>query len=179
MTIVNQLKQLHQNYIEQVQARTNKLPLMEHDPQWPSPCENGAVDEQGFIQYQAVARQPSANLNDLAKALEVEFPDALSQFYGSFFSGPIRGQLDDHHIELLQVWNEADYDQLQQNITGHVLMKRKLKQPETLFIGLTEQDDLLVTVQVNTGEVCLEYVGKKPHHVLAPNIESFLKALEV
>lgn len=179
MTIAKQLKQLHQNYTEQVHARTNKLPLIEHDPQWPSPCENGAVDEQGFIQYQAVARQPSANLNDLAKALEVEFPDSLNQFYGSFFSGPIQGQFDDHHIELLQVWNEADYDQLQQNITGHVLMKRKLKQADTVFIGLTEQDDLLITVLLETGQVCLEYVGKKPHHVLAESLEAFLASLKV
>lgn len=179
MSIANQLKQLHQHYAEQVQARTNKLPLIDHDPQWPSPCEQGTVNEQGFIQYQAIARQPSANLNDLAKALEVEFPDALSQFYGCFFSGPIHVQLDDHHIELLQVWNEDDYDLLQQNITGHVLMKRKLKQAETVFIGLTEQDDLLITVLLETGQVCLEYVGKKPHHVLAENIEEFLNALKV
>jgi len=27
--------------------------------------------------------------------------------------------------------------------------------------------------------VCLEYVGKKTHHVLAANIEEFLQALEV
>ncbi len=179
MTIAKQLKQLHQSYAEKVQARTNKLPLIEHDPQWPSPCENGVVDEHGFIQYQAVARQPSANLNSLAKALEVEFPDALSEFYGSFFSGPIKSQLDDHHIELLQVWNEDDYDLLQQNITGHVLMKRKLKQADTVFIGLTEQDDLLITVLLETGQVCLEYVGKKPHYVLAESLEAFLGSLSV
>ncbi|MGO2073853.1 MAG: SecY-interacting protein [Pseudoalteromonas sp.] len=179
MSIVSQLKQLHQHYAEQVKARTNKLPLIEHDPEWPSPCEHGAVNEQGLIQYQAIVRQPSANLNDLANALEVVFPDALSQFYGSFFSGPIKVQLDDHHIELLQAWNEADYDLLQQNITGHILMKRKLKQAETVFIGLTEQDDLLITILLETGQVCLEYVGKKPHHVLAEDIDEFLQKLKI
>ena len=52
-------------------------------------------------------------------------------------------------MELLQAWNEDDFDLLQQNITGHVLMKRKLKQAsQRVFIGLTDQDDLLVTVLV-------------------------------
>ena len=122
---------------------------------------------------------PAGSLSDLASALELSFPAGVDEFYGHMYGGSILARIDGHRVELLQAWNKDDFELLQQNITGHVLMKRKLKQPETLFIGLTEQDDLLVTVQVNTGEVCLEYVGKKPHHVLAPNIESFLKALEV
>jgi len=34
-------------------------------------------------------------------------------------------------------------------------------------------------VLLHSGELCLEYVGKKTHHVLAANIEEFLQALEV
>ena len=58
-------------------------------------------------------------------------------------------------------------------------MKRKLKQAPSVFIGLTDQDDLLVTVLVETGEVCLEYVGKKPHYVLAKNLSEFIASLAV
>jgi SecY interacting protein Syd len=179
MSVALLLKQLHQQFSENTLKNTAKYPIIAHDEQWPSPCEVGEVDEQGYIQWQGVRQQPAGSLNDLASALALTFPKELSEFYGHMFGGSILATIEGQQVELLQAWNSDDFDMLQQNITGHVLMKRKLKQPETVFIGLTSQEDLLVSVLIHTGEVCLEYVGKKTHHVLAPNIESFLKALEV
>ncbi|BDF94736.1 SecY-interacting protein [Pseudoalteromonas haloplanktis] len=179
MSIVTQLQQLHQRFASKQQDQTGKLPQIEHDSDWPSPCEVGNPDEQGLIQWQAVARTPNGTLTDLANALEVEFPQALQQYYGAFFGGCITASIDGHDVELLQAWSDEDFDLLQQNITGHVLMKRKLKQPPTVFIGLTDQEDLLVSVLLDTGEVCLEYVGKKPHHVLSTDLGSFISALTV
>ncbi len=179
MSVALLLEQLHHQFSENTLKNTAKYPLIAHDEQWPSPCELGEVDEQGNIQWQGVRQQPAGSLNNLAKALELEFPTALSELYGHMYGGSVLAIIDGHQIELLQAWNSDDFDMLQQNITGHVLMKRKLKQPETVFIGLTDKEDLLVSVLIHTGEVCLEHVGKKTHHVLAPNIESFLKALKV
>lgn len=179
MSIVTQLEQLHKNFAQHKLNLTNLLPQIQHDSDWPSPCEVAEPLADGFIQWQAVRREPCGSLNDLAKALEVEFADSLNQFYGAFFAGPIMAKIDQHEIELLQAWSEDDFDLLQQNITGHVLMKRKLKQPPSVFIGLTQQEDLLVSVLLESGEVCLEYVGKKPHHVLATNLEEFIQALKV
>ena len=179
MSVAMQLAQLHQRFSEKTIKNTQKQPLIAHDEQWPSPCEIGTADENGMIQWQAVVREPVGSLINLANALELEFPDELSQFYGHMFAGSILASVDGHQVELLQAWNEDDFDLLQQNITGHVLMKRKLKQAPSVFIGLTDQDDLLVTVLVETGEVCLEYVGKKPHHVLAKNLSEFIASLAV
>ncbi|WP_076924409.1 SecY-interacting protein [Pseudoalteromonas sp. EB27] len=179
MSVALLIEQLHQKFSENTLKNTAKYPLITHDDQWPSPCEVGEVDEQGNIQWQGARQQPAGSLNDLASALELEFPKELSELYGHMYGGSISASIDGHQVELLQAWNEEDFNLLQQNITGHVLMKRKLKQPETVFIGLTDQDDLLVSVLVHTGEVCLEHVGKNTHHVLAPNINAFLKALEV
>ena len=53
-------------------------------------------------------------------------------------------------------------------------MKQKLKQTPTLFFGLTDQEDLNLVVNNDTGEVCLEYVGKGPHEVLAKDLVAFL-----
>ncbi|MBH0055618.1 SecY-interacting protein [Pseudoalteromonas sp. SWXJZ94C] len=177
MSVALHLAQLHKQFSEKSLKNTSKYPLMMHDEQWASPCELGEVDEQGFIQWQGTLQQPARSLNDLANALDLSFPADLSTFYGHMYGGSILATIDGHQVELLQAWNEEDFDLLQQNITGHVLMKRKLKQPETVFIGLTDQDDLLVSVLIQTGEVCLEHVGKKTHHVLAANIEEFMKAL--
>ena len=179
MSVAMQLAQLHQRFSEKTIKNTQKQPLIAHDEQWPSPCEIGTADEHDMIQWQAIVRESAGSLADLANALELEFPDELSQFYGHMFAGSILASVDGHQVELLQAWNEDDFDLLQQNITGHVLMKRKLKQAPSVFIGLTDQDDLLVTVLVETGEVCLEYVGKKPHHVLAKNLSEFIALLAV
>ncbi|WMS89746.1 SecY-interacting protein [Pseudoalteromonas sp. HL-AS1] len=179
MSVALLIEQLHQKFSEKTLKNTAKYPLIAHDEQWPSPSEVGEVDEQGNIQWQGAHQQPAGSLSDLANALELEFPKELSELYGHMYGGSILAVIDGHQVELLQAWNSDDFDMLQQNITGHVLMKRKLKQPETVFIGLTDQDDLLVSVLLHSGEVCLEHVGKNTHHVLAPNINAFLKALEV
>jgi SecY interacting protein Syd len=179
MSVALQLAQLHEKFSEKTLKITSKYPIIAHDEQWPSPCELGVVDDQGNSQWQGTLQQPSGKLDDLAGALELTFPAGLNELYGHMYGGSILACINGHQVELLQAWNEDDFDLLQQNITGHVLMKRKLKQPETVFIGLTDQDNLLVSVLVETGEVCLEFVGKKTHYVLAPNIASFLNALEV
>ncbi|MDK2594790.1 SecY-interacting protein [Pseudoalteromonas obscura] len=176
-SLTTMMETLHQQYATTTKQQLGHLPQISHDPDYPSACEVGEADTSGNIQWQAVTRQPQQGLEDLAQALEVEFPAALHAYYGAVFAGNIRAQFDGNYIELLQVWNEEDFVNLQQNITGHVLMKRRLKQDDTVFIGLTDRDDLLISVKLNSGEVCLEYVGKPTHHVLAENIESFLAAL--
>ncbi|WP_152085374.1 SecY-interacting protein [Pseudoalteromonas sp. A25] len=175
MALKQILSQLHDNYAAAYQRLHQTLPCMYYDPQWPSPCEVGEPLDEEQIQWRAVAQPAENDLQALAKALECEIPTALDTYYSAFYAGNIVANVEGHQIELLQAWNQEDYIRLQQNITGHVLMKRKLKQKDTVFIGLTEQDDLLLSVMLSTGEVCLEYVGKPPHHVLAPDLETFLQ----
>ncbi|KZN65353.1 SecY-interacting protein [Pseudoalteromonas luteoviolacea] len=176
-SFTNLMETLHKQYASAIEQNQGHRPLIQHDVDYPSPCEIGQPDAQGQIQWQAISRTPAENLDGLANALETEFPAALHAFYGAMFGGNIIAQFDGNEVELLQVWNEEDFVNLQQNITGHVLMKRRLKQDDTIFIGLTEKEDLLITVKLKTGEVCLEYVGKPPHHVLAANLEGFIESL--
>lgn len=168
------METIHQQYAAATEHQYGHRPMIQHDPNYPSRCEIGDADNAGNIQWQAVVRTPQQGLEDLAKALEVTFPPALHAYYGAVYAGNIQAKFDGNDIELLQVWNDDDFVNLQQNITGHVLMKRRLKQDDTVFIGLTDRDDLLISVKLNSGEVCLEYVGKPTHHVLAKDIESFL-----
>jgi SecY interacting protein Syd len=63
-------------------------------------------------------------------------------------------------------------------LVGHILMKRRLKQPETLFIALTDEDDFILTVDNASGEVVLEQVGLLPKEVVAPNLEVFIQSLQ-
>jgi SecY interacting protein Syd len=78
---------------------------------------------------------------------------------------------------LLQPWNQGDFERLQQNLVGHILMKRRLKQPETFFIALTDEDDFILTVDNASGEVMLEQVGLLPKELVAPNLATFITSI--
>ncbi|AZZ99162.1 SecY-interacting protein [Pseudoalteromonas sp. R3] len=177
MSVSTLILELHDKFANSVQQSQGHWPLIQHDAQWPSPCETGEPRGDGLIAWQAVPRTPCGDFNALASALETQFSSELNEFYGTAYAGNILVVLDGEEVELLQAWNEEDFERLQQNITGHVLMKRRLKQEDTVFIGLTAQEDVLITVQLSTGEVCLERVGKAPHKVLAPNLTVFLNQL--
>ena len=84
-----------------------------------------------------------------------------------------RGDLD-----ILQAWNEDDFERLQKNLISHVLMKRRLKQAETLFFATTDQEDFIISVDVGSGNIMLEQVGKVATEVLAPDLASFMKTLK-
>ena len=96
------------------------------------------------------------------RALETALTD-LSQhvkdYYGRWFAGDLNvivTHQQQHGLSLLQTQGPEDAERLLQNITGHILMKRKLKQPETVFIGLAhEADDLLVSIDNQSGVVGL------------------------
>jgi hypothetical protein len=47
MSVALQLAQLHEKFSEKTLKTTSQYPLIVHDEQWPSPCELGAVDEEG------------------------------------------------------------------------------------------------------------------------------------
>ncbi|ATC95227.1 SecY-interacting protein [Pseudoalteromonas tunicata] len=175
MAVQQVLKQLLNQWHEKAVNHTGSEPLIEHDEQWPSPCENMSSLNEGLVQWQHVERTEQGDLTQLADALELTFHPSINAFYGAFYSNNVPVTSHFGQFELLQAWNEDDFERLQQNITGHILMKRKLKQPPTIFIGLTEEEDLLLTLDCTSGDVCLEYVGKKPHKVLTHDLAEFLE----
>jgi len=178
MSVYKKLETLFSQYQNQAKQKTDQYPLVTHDEQWPSPCEMSETLANGQIQWQAVEQNPKAGMDNLSKALEVDFPEEIGEFYGNYYADNITVSSPWGQLVLLQAWSDTDYDQLQQNITGHVLMKQKLKHDETVFIALTQEDDLLVTVENCTGFVWLEYVGKRPHQKIAESINEFLAHVE-
>ncbi len=57
-------------------------------------------------------------------------------------------------------------------------MKRRLKQPETLFVALPDEDDFILRVDNSSGEVMLEQVGLLPKEVVAANLADFIHSLQ-
>lgn len=148
------------------------------DPAAVSPCQFGEVVN-GQVQWRAVPQSPLLSFNALEKALECRFPSSLCEFYGSYLGGGLSVHHERGGVELLMAWHVADFERLQQNIVAHVLMKRRLKQRETVFLAATDDDDFLISMLLATGEIYLEQVGKEVSECLAPDLSTFIAQLRI
>ena len=152
--------------------------LVEYDNDWPSECHTSLGNTGDKVDWQTVKRSGLANFSDLEKALEMKIHQDVISYYSAYWSDNLIAETDKGHLQLLQPLNQHDFERLQQNLVGHILMKRRLKQPETLFIGLTDEDDFILTVDNVSGEVMLEQVGLLPKEVVAPNLAVFIQSLK-
>lgn len=170
--------QFHQQFAQFVESYYEKHPTLLSwvDPEQHSPCQYGDVVD-GEVHWRPVKAEPALDLSKTQQALELQFPEQLSEFYTSYFGGGLKVQHDRGELELLMSWHQADFERLQQNIIAHILMKRRLKQRETVFIAATDHDDYLISVLVATGEVYLEKVGMEVKDLLAADLATFLQQL--
>lgn len=144
------------------------------DEGWPSPCEVGEPDSQQQIRWQPVIRQQQADFSATEQALGMVFHADIKTFYCRYWSEGLNASAERGDLQLLQAWNEDDFERLLQNLIGHVLMKRRLKQPETLFFAVTDDDDFIISLDNISGRVMLEQVGLEPTEVLAESLSMFL-----
>ncbi len=170
--------QFHQQFAQFVASYQQKHPelLSWADPEQVSPCQYGDVVD-GEVHWHPVKADPALDLSKTQQALELEFPPQLIEFYTSHFGGGLKVRHERGELELLMSWHQADFERLQQNIIAHILMKRRLKQRDTVFIAATDHDDYLVSVLVATGEVYLEKVGMEVKELLATDLATFLQQL--
>lgn len=165
------------DFIEQYQQQVSPL-LTEYVAEWESPIYQHPEDDD-WVHWRAQKQQPELNFSDLEAALELTFHPSIKDFYGRWFAGDLRvihQQAEaSHAVSLLQVQGPEDGRRLLENITGHILMKRQLKQRATIFIGMAEEtDDLLISIDNESGQVGLEWLGKDHHQVLANSLDEFL-----
>lgn len=175
-SVVSALDQLIERY-QQVYAEHGAALVTEAHDEWQAPIYTQRIDED-TMQWQPVRQAQPMQFSDLANALEQPFHADISDLYGTWFAADLNVSFADHPLVLLQVHGTEDGERLQANLAGHVLMKRRLRQPITLFIGLAEEsDDLLITLNNETGQVGLEFVGREQHEILADSVAEFLQKL--
>ena len=167
---------LSQAYVEQYQQALGHMPLVEIDKQWPSPCEQGQFDQQ-FNQWLPVPIKQELNFANVEQALELKLHPSFKDYFTVIFSESLPMSCDEGHLQLLFAWSEDDFARLQQNIIGHVLMKQKLKQEVTLFFAVTDNDDIILSVNNQSGEVWAERVGQIPHKKVADSLAEFITQL--
>lgn len=147
------------------------------DPDWPSPCQVGeALNE--YIQWKPIKRQPREDMNNIEDALEIQLHPSIVDFFCSTYADSIPCLYNEHPIDLIQVWNEEDFELLQENMIAHFLMQKKLKQPASMFIASCTDDMQIVSILNETGQVQLETLGKGQERILAENLAEFLADLQ-
>lgn len=171
------LEALFTRYVNLFSENSPALPCVEFDEAWPSECVVSAGDKAGAYFWKPTKRLSTLSLSELEKVLEITFPEALYQYYGSFWSNGICVERDDINCSLIQIWNEDDEGRLKENILGHVFAKMKAKLPLTFFIACTYGDDV-ICLDHETGNIVLEKPGYAATKILAPDLASFLISLQ-
>jgi|TARA_R110000851_G_scaffold14121_2_gene47708 SecY interacting protein Syd len=142
-------------------------------------CIQGTFDanRDEIVFWQPVKRDNAADFSNVEHALNIQLHQDIHAFYGQYFSAPLPFTASFGDGELIQAWNQADFENLQQNVIGHLIMKQKLKQPSTWFIGVTGDDDQMLTVNNDDGSVWIEIPGQKQSTQIAPSLTEFLQQL--
>ena len=173
LNTADSLKQFAGDYSKTVVNKTGLFPQVCHDPQWTSPCELASGTEGEMSQWQWQNQTGQLSFVDVEQALELSFNEAITTYYNTIYSGALFATFGEHQIELLQIWNNSDFERLSQNIIGHILMQRRLKQQHTVFIGCIVNGEQMLSIDNNTGAVLLEIPGATQRTVLCGSLSEF------
>ena len=166
---------------EQLWQVQDYLPQQEFDPEWDSPCfieaSNSAQLRAEHKAWLPVKRDEITSFSNIESALNIELDPQIADFFGAYFSDHMPASFNDEIIELVQVWSADDFDRLQENMIAHLMMKKTLKQPPTLFIASCVDEMQIIALDNVSGEVVRETLGKGITAVLAPDLASFISLL--
>ena len=165
-------------YVDHCQHITGALPTQDHDPKWPSESEIGEPNADGTIHWRPRERNAAADFSGLESALDVDIHPDIKSFYGSYWGASIEMQAAEGGVTLIQVWNSADFDRLGENIIGHAMAKQRMKAPLTVFIGCTDEEEYMLSVENESGRVVLEEPGSPPTREVSPSLVEFLERLQ-
>lgn len=176
MTLDEALQTFVDNTLRLHQSQAHPM-TVQYDPDWPSPCYQEAGNPGDWVAWRPVKREDSPSFTDLESALELSLQPELKRYFSGFWSENLNASTKRGRLQLLLPWNEADFERYMQNLVGHVLMKRRLGQAMTLFFAVTDEEDFILTVNNQSGEVMLEQVGLEPQEVLASSLTDFIASL--
>ena len=163
-------------YVEQYKQKHGHLPLVDYDPLWESKCQQGFFDD-NTIHWLPADAENNLLFDNVENALNIHFHPDFKTYFTRFYSESLNAQCEEGQLSLLFAWNVDDFERLQENIIGHVLMKQKLKQAITLFFAVTDEEDTILSIVNDTGEIWVERVGCEPHKKVADSFASFIQQL--
>lgn len=172
------LERLIGRYLESCRRSGASLPVQEYDPRWPSACQVGEPDASGMIRWKPQPRDRVADFSGLERALDVAIHADIKAFYGSYWGSPMELEAQEGGVTLIQIWNEEDFERLIENILGHALAKQRIGAALTIFIACTDEGELMLSVENDTGHVVLEEPGRPPIRQVAASLAELLERLD-
>ena len=165
-----------QDYLQAYQHRFEHLPITHQVEDWPSPCEQG-IHEEEFSLWHPIKLEETLTFNNVEAALEVTIHHDIKQYFTTMYSDSLDASCAEGDLSLLFAWSAEDFARLQENIIGHILMKTKLKQKLTIFFATTDDDNHIISLDNDSGEIWVEKVGCEPHKKIADTLVEFISQL--
>ena len=137
LTISAQLDKFVSSYVEQAEAEGLKIAF---DSEWPSPCYETTAQDGELVRWSPTLQSPVQSFSNVEEALSLKLNPDYCEYFTRYYSDNLKANAPQGRCELLQVFNTEDFERLQQNLIGHLLMKQRLRQAPTLFFGLTDED---------------------------------------
>ena len=185
--LVEILRQFSKQYVNQYQHVHSHLPKIEQDAEWPSSCEisneNDVIEHASlsigevFWQPVNVEKEQGLNFDNVESALELTLHPDIKTYFTTIYSESLDATCEEGNLSLLFAWNKDDFQRLQENLIGHILMKQRLKQSETVFFAVTDEEDMIISIDNDSGSVWVERVGCEPHKQLANSLSQFISEL--
>lgn len=177
-TISQRLTDIGRTYVSLFEQTHGFLPVCEKDDKWVSPCELTAFDE-NHNHWKPVQADANLNFLNVETALDIALHPSIKEYFSVLYSESISASCEDGKLSLLFAWSKDDFSRLQENIIGHILMKQRLKQSLTIFFAITDDDDFILSLNNNTGEIWVERVGMEPHKKIAESMMEFLNLITI
>ena len=173
--VIDALKGVHNRLLALYAATAPHFPVARFETDWDSPCIQKHLTPQSpeYVHWQPMPWGLDSAFANLESALQIQFHDDIKTFYTAFWSDGIWGDFKSNEVSIIQVWNEHDFEMLQENMLGHLFAQMKKRLDYTFFIGCT-LDDQIISLDNTTGQVLLEYPGKKPHRQLSDSLAQWL-----
>jgi SecY interacting protein Syd len=173
--VTAQLTRLFDEFKTECKQQGNPTLLVEEDWLSPALLPGYEVDQESEWLPSPINNSTLDMFERLSEALEIEIPQSIIDYYTSYWSQPILATHTEGELSLIFVWNPEDLERLRENLIGHALNKRRLRQNISFFFATTEPDgDQILSVESDTGRVLLEKPGQKKFSVIAEDLESFL-----
>lgn len=170
------LNDFTRRYCDLWQQETGHAPASRDLHGIPSPCILTSSEDEVWWQPQPFTL--AKNLDSVERALDISLQSAVVALFTTQFAGDMTGTFAGRAVSLIQAWSEDDFLRMQENLIGHLVMKRRLKHSPTLFIATTDSELDVISVCNLSGEVIAEQLGTLKRQILSPSLEEFLIALQ-
>ncbi len=156
------------------------FPRVPFDPEQPSVCSFGSIASDGMVQWRPVRREECAAVESLRDRGPEEVVAHAAQFLGAYWSSTLECRFGYEYLTLdCGAWNEQDFDRKQLALRDHLQMQSSVGRPLSMPLAWSRTgSECYFGLNLETGEVCLDELGKSPLQKVAESLPDFLAALQ-